>query len=126
MSFLISTNKASWPWGLHLRMKASCPQEGLQTGTKFSRAFKTNVPVSDADGFAGLGCPFHGRQNCIVSGACEQKPASVTSGSDLVAGYAEEKNARIKKLILLATDISEVISETRGAWIRADLHGVAS
>jgi predicted RNA-binding protein YlxR (DUF448 family)/ribosomal protein L30E len=106
--------------GAYTCMKASCLRKACDRN-QFSRAFKTNVSVSDPDGLQAW--VIRSMEDRIASYlALANKAGKVTSGSDLVADTLRKKTP-VKKLILLATDISEDIgNKLRGL---ADLHGVA-
>jgi len=106
--------------GAYTCMKASCLRKACERN-QFSRAFKTNVPVSDSDGLQAW--VIRSMEDRIASYlALANKAGKVSSGSDLVADTLKKKTP-VKKLILLATDISEDIgNKVRGL---ADLHGVA-
>ena len=106
--------------GAYTCMKASCFRKACDRN-QFSRAFKTNVSVSDPDGLQAW--VIRSMEDRIASYlALANKAGKVTSGSDLVADTLRKKTP-VKKLILLATDISEDIgNKLRGL---ADLHGVA-
>ena len=106
--------------GAYTCMKASCLRKACDRN-QFSRAFKTNVSVSDPDGLQAW--VIRSMEDRIASYlALANKAGKVTSGSDLVADTLRKKTP-VKKLILLATDISEDIgNKIRGL---ADLHGVA-
>lgn len=106
--------------GAYTCMKASCLRKACDRN-QFSRAFKTNVSVSDPDGLQAW--VIRSMEDRIASYlALANKAGKVTSGSDLVADTLRKKTP-VKKLILLAIDISEDIgNKLRGL---ADLHGVA-
>jgi len=105
--------------GAYTCMKASCLRKACDRN-QFSRAFKTNVSVSDPDGLQAW--VIRSMEDRIASYlALANKAGKVTSGSDLVADTLRKKTS-VNKLILLATDISEDIGKKlRGL---ADLHGV--
>jgi hypothetical protein len=104
--------------GAYTCMKASCLRKACDRN-QFSRAFKTNVSVSDPDGLQAW--VIRSMEDRIASYlALANKAGKVTSGSDLVADTLRKKTP-VKKLILFATDISEDIgNKIRGL---ADLHG---
>jgi hypothetical protein len=106
--------------GAYTCMKASCLRKACDRN-QFSRAFKSNVSVSDPDGLQAW--VIRSMEDRIASYlALANKAGKVTSGSDLVADTLRKKTP-VKKLILFATDISEDIgNKIRGL---ADLHGVA-
>ena len=105
--------------GAYTCIKASCLRKACDRN-QFSRAFKTNVSVSDPNGLQAW--VIRSMEDRIASYlALANKAGKVTSGSDLVADTLRKKMS-VNKLILLATDISEDIgNKLRGL---ADLHGV--
>jgi len=106
--------------GAYTCMKATCIYKACERN-QFSRTFKTNVPVADPKVLQAW--VIRSMEERIASYlALANKAGKVVSGSDLVADMIKRK-ASIRKLILLAADISEDIgNRLRGL---ADLHGVA-
>jgi predicted RNA-binding protein YlxR (DUF448 family) len=106
--------------GAYTCMKATCIYKACERN-QFSRAFKTNVPVADPKVLQAW--VIRSMEERIASYlALANKAGKVVSGSDLVADMIKRK-ASVRKLILLAVDISEDIgNRLRGL---ADLHGVA-
>lgn len=106
--------------GAYTCMKASCLYKACERN-QFSRAFKTNVPAADPKVLQAW--VIQSMEDRIASYlALANKAGKVVSGSDLVADMLKRK-ASVKKLVLLAVDISEDIGKKlRGL---ADLHGVA-
>lgn len=105
--------------GAYTCMKASCIYKACERN-QFSRAFKANVPVADPEALQAW--VIRSMEDRIASYlALANKAGKVVSGSDLVAEMLKRK-VSVKKLILLASDISEDIgNRLRGL---ADLHGV--
>ncbi len=105
--------------GAYTCLKASCIYKACERN-QFSRAFKTNVP--DADPGALQAWVIRSMEDRIASYlALANKAGKVVSGSDMVAEMLKRK-VSVKKIIFLATDISEDIgNRLRGL---ADLHGV--
>ncbi len=106
--------------GAYTCMQATCIYKACERN-QFSRAFKTNVPVADPKVLQAW--VIRSMEERIASYlALANKAGKVVSGSDLVADMIKRK-ASVRKLILLAIDISEDIgNRLRGL---ADLHGVA-
>ncbi len=105
--------------GAYTCMKASCISKASERN-QFSRAFKSQVPVTDPKELQAW--VIRSMEERIASYlALANKAGKVISGSDLVAEMLK-KNTPVKKLMLLAADISEDIgNKLRGL---ADLHGV--
>lgn len=105
--------------GAYTCMKASCISKACDRN-QFSRAFKSQVPVTDPKELQAW--VIRSMEERIASYlSLANKAGKVISGSDLVAEMLK-KHTPVKKLMLLAADISEDIGKKlRGL---ADLHGV--
>jgi len=105
--------------GAYTCMKASCIGKACERN-QFPRAFRENIPAVHADDLQAW--VTRSMEDRIASYlALANKAGKVVSGSDMVAEMLK-KNTPIKKLVLLAADISEDIgNRLRGL---ADLHGV--
>ncbi|MGA7828518.1 MAG: DUF448 domain-containing protein [Geobacteraceae bacterium] len=104
--------------GAYTCLKASCIEKACERN-QFSRAFKS--PVPDADAKQLQNWVIRSMEERIASYlALANKAGKIVSGSDLVADMLRRKTT-VKKLVFLASDISEDIgNRLRGL---ADLHG---
>jgi predicted RNA-binding protein YlxR (DUF448 family)/ribosomal protein L30E len=107
--------------GAYTCMRASCISKACERN-QFSRAFRCDVPVS-ADPGALRAWVIRSMEERISSYlALANKAGKVVSGSDQVAEMLKRKTS-VRKIILLATDISEDIGNRLRSL--AELHGIA-
>lgn len=105
--------------GAYTCLNASCIRKASEK-KQFSRAFRRDVPMLDPD--ALIAWIFRAMEERIASYlALANKAGKVVSGSDLVSEALKRKSPA-KKLLLVATDVSEDIgNRIRGL---AEQHGV--
>lgn len=105
--------------GTYTCPKASCIRMACEK-KQFSRAFRQDVPTTDPD--ALIAWIIRAMEERIASYlALANKAGKVVSGSDLVTEALKRKSP-VKKLLLVATDISEDIGDRIRSL--ANLHGV--